>query len=60
MFSMDLDPPGVLLWKLPLPLHVEHEVSPIDILYDQEQPGRREGQKGSGTETALKHMLGSL
>lgn len=42
---MDLDLPGMLLRKLPLPLHVEHEVPPIDVLYDQEQPGRREGQR---------------
>jgi hypothetical protein len=31
-------PPGVLLWKLPLSLHVEHEVPPVDVLYYQEQP----------------------
>lgn len=49
------DPPGVFLWKLPLPLHVEHEVSAIDVLYDQEQAG----EKGSGSETenTLKHAL---
>ena len=33
-----LHPPGVLLRQLPLPLHVEHEVAPVDILDDQEQP----------------------
>lgn len=40
-------PPGVLLRKLPLSLHVEHEVPPVDVLYDQEQPGEeREGDRG--------------
>lgn len=29
-------PPGVLLRKLPLSLHVEHEVPAVDVLYDQE------------------------
>ena len=33
-----LHPPGVLLGQLPLPLHVEHEVSTVDVLDDQEQP----------------------
>lgn len=36
--------PGMLLWQLPLPLHVEHEVPSIDVLYDQEEPGG--GQRG--------------
>ena len=38
-----LHPPGVLLWQLPLPLHVEHEVAPVDILNDQEQPAGHTG-----------------
>lgn len=29
--------PCMFLRKFPLPLHMEHEVSPIHILYDKEQ-----------------------
>lgn len=38
-----LHPPGVLLGQLPLPLHVEHEVAPVDVLDDQEQPAGHTG-----------------
>lgn len=45
-------PPGVLLRKLPLSLHVEHEVPAVDVLYDQEQPEREREGDGGGSDTA--------
>lgn len=42
--------PGVLFWKLPLSLHVEHKVSPIHVFNDKEKSG------GKGREE-LQYIL---